>query len=108
MQTINTAFSGISTFYVYNEGHECGIYIGILANGVLPDAETIGDDIRSVDFGKSAEEYLQDILAAMDFPNKGILLVAMIDHLNLACALVSGEVLQDADVKFEMYKLMGI
>ena len=108
MRTINVDFTGISTFSIYNSEHFCQVYIGILSDGILPDAETIGDGVKGIDFGGSAEQYLQNIMAEMDFQNKGILLVTKIDHLNLACSLVSGEVLQDADVKFEMYRLMGL
>jgi hypothetical protein len=108
MRTHKTDFKGVAVYTgLHYPEHVKDIRIGILCDGVIPEADDLQDFVESVKFRGSDEQYCSDLLLDLDMAvtNKG-LLVYVAGHIT--CASVSGEVLRDADVKFEMYKLMGL
>lgn len=102
-------FSGVSVTGPYNyKDHKAVVWVGILSSGLVVDAEV---DLSELFLWAGSLENTLELFAAKlesELKPKGLLVYGFEEIYGARAAVVRGEVLKDADVKFELYLLMGV
>lgn len=85
-------------------------YIGILAQGIVPDVEGFRTWIYDLGWPGSIEDMMEQIVLGIQksIQPKGMLVVCKSSLFSTQHASAIDEVRQDCDVKEEMYRLMGL
>lgn len=100
-------YRGISvTGPYYYPDHKASFYVGVLSSGSILDAEV--DLARLIPWADGLENTLTEIADVLEIElvSKGLLIYGKEEMYGARAAVVRGEALKDADVKFEMYLLM--
>jgi hypothetical protein len=89
---------------------ELTVGIGLLCKSRVPDLELLKKDVEETEWPGSIEGFVTKIAEYLDAGGhyKGVLVTARSGLFNSAHTVVTGEVLQDFDVKQEMYHLLKV